>query len=354
MIRPDFWAGRRVLLTGHTGFKGSWLSLWLAKLGANVSGYALQAPTEPSMFDLANVASVLENSVVGDVRDLTALSGFVSETSPEIVIHMAAQSLVRESYLNPVDTYSTNVMGTVNLLEAVRTSSSVKAILVVTSDKCYENEELGQRYREDAAMGGHDPYSSSKGCAELVSAAYRRSFLEAAEIALATARAGNVIGGGDWADDRIVPDAIRAFITGTPLQVRNPTAVRPWQHVLEPLAGYLLLCQNLVTQPKSYSESWNFGPDQRDEQAVSVIVSEMAKDWGGEAEWQTSSKKSPHEAHFLTLDSSQANSVLGWNPAWRLDRALHETVLWYQAWSRGENMHSFSMSQISSFQSEFE
>ena len=260
VIDPIFWKGRKVFITGHTGFKGSWISLWLEQLGAKVTGYALEAPTNPSMFHIVKVEKTLVDSMHGDIRDTATLTIAMLEAEPEIVIHMAAQSLVRDSYSDPVGTYSTNVMGTVNLLEAVRKTPSVKAVLNITSDKCYENKEWIWGYRENEAMGGHDPYSNSKGCAELVSSAYRRSFLQDAGIALATARAGNVIGGGDWAKDRIVPDAISAFIENKPLIVRNPMAIRPWQHVLEPLSGYLMLCQQLINQPEDYAEGLEFWP----------------------------------------------------------------------------------------------
>ena len=352
MIDLNFWQDRNVFITGHTGFKGSWLSLWLGQLGARVTGYALEAPTKPSMFQVSNVDDSLVKSINGDIRDAIVLTSAMLEAEPEIVIHMAAQSLVRDSYSDPVATYSTNVMGTVNLLEAVRKSSSVKAVLNITSDKCYENKEWIWGYRENEAMGGHDPYSSSKGCAELVSSAYRRSFLQQADIALATARAGNVIGGGDWAKDRIVPDAIRAFIEKQTLIVRNPAAVRPWQHVLEPLSGYLMLCQQLVNHPEGYTVGWNFGPNDEDVQPVSTLADIMTRSWAGNAHWQLGDGAHPHEAQSLKLDCTRAKALLKWKPVWNLDRALDETVQWYKSWHHQKDMHEFTLRQIQIYQQE--
>lgn len=352
MIDPAFWSGRKVFLTGHTGFKGSWISLWLGQLGAIVTGYALDAPTEPSMFHVSKVDGELEKSINGDIRDSAMLTNAVLEAEPEIVIHMAAQSLVRESYTDPVGTYSTNVMGTVNILEVVRKTPSVKAVLNITSDKCYENKEWIWGYRENESMGGHDPYSSSKGCAELVSSAYRRSFLQDAGIALATARAGNVIGGGDWAKDRIVPDAISAFIENRPLIIRNPMAVRPWQHVLEPLSGYLMLCQQLINHPEGCAVGWNFGPNDEDAQPVSTLADAMVKFWDENAHWQLDDAANPHEARYLKLDCSRAKALLKWAPAWDLDRALNETVQWYKAWHNQSDMYKFTLRQIEVYQQE--
>lgn len=352
VIDPAFWNGRKVFLTGHTGFKGSWVSLWLGQLGARVTGYSLDAPTLPSMFHVSKVDGVLEKSIHGDIRDAETLTNAMLEAEPEIVIHMAAQSLVRESYADPAGTYSTNVMGTVNLLEAVRKTPSVKAVLNITSDKCYENKEWIWGYRENESMGGHDPYSSSKGCAELVSSAYRKSFLRDAGIALATARAGNVIGGGDWAKDRIVPDAISAFIENRPLIIRNPMAVRPWQHVLEPLSGYLMLCQQLINHPEGYAEGWNFGPNDEDAQPVSSLADAMVKFWDDNAQWQLDNAANPHEARYLKLDCSRANALLKWVPVWGLDRALNETVQWYKAWHNQGDMYKFTLRQIEAYQQE--
>jgi len=338
-------------MTGHTGFKGSWLTLWLHQMGAKVTGYALKPPTQPAIFFEAKVETALEKHMLGDIRDLDKLTQAVQQATPDIVIHMAAQPLVRDSYLDPVGTYASNVMGTVNLLEAVRHTPGVKAVLNITTDKCYENNEWVWGYRENEPMGGHDPYSSSKGCAELVSAAYRHSFLHEAGIALATARAGNVIGGGDWAKDRIVPDAMRAFIAKQPLQVRNPASIRPWQHVLEPLAGYLQLCQKLVDEPEQFSEGWNFGPGEEDAQPVSLLADIMVKSWGEDAGWQKQGdKKQLHEAQYLKLDCSKAKSRLQWTPQWRLEYALQKSVAWYKAWHQGTDMKKFTLAQMADYQ----
>ena len=352
MIDPTFWKGRKVFITGNTGFKGSWISLWLGQLGAKVTGYALEAPTNPSIFQITEVDKALVDSIHGDMRDAAALTSAMREAEPEVVIHMAAQSLVRDSYTDPVGTYSTNVMGTVNLLEAVRKTPSVNAVLNITSDKCYENKEWIWGYRENEAMGGYDPYSSSKGCAELVTSAYRRSFLQDAGIALATARAGNVIGGGDWAKDRIVPDAISAFIENRPLIIRNPMATRPWQHVLEPLSGYLTLCQQLINHPEEYAEGWNFGPNDEDVQPVSSLADTMVKLWGDNAQWQLDDGAHPHEARYLKLDCTRAKTQLKWKPIWGLDHALDETVRWYKSWHNQDDMYGLTVRQIESYQQE--
>lgn len=350
MIDPSFWKGRSVFVTGHTGFKGSWLSLWLQQLGANVTGYALEAPTNPAIFEIARAHESLKLSVQGDIRDADAFTTAMQNAKPEIVIHMAAQSLVRDSYTDPVGTYSTNVMGTVNMLEAARNTASVKAILNVTTDKCYENSEWAKGYRESDPMGGHDPYSNSKGCAELISAAYRRSFLQDAGIDLATARAGNVIGGGDWAKDRIVPDAVRAFSKNQPLMIRNPLATRPWQYVLEPLSAYLVLCQKLIRHPKEFDQGWNFGPNDEDVQPVSEIANIMANTWGEKSEWKLDEGAHQHEAQYLKLDCSKAKTLLKWNPIWSLEHALSETVQWYKAWHNKIDMHEFTLQQIKNYQ----
>lgn len=353
VIEQEFWRDRKVFITGHTGFKGSWLCLWLQRLGARVTGYALEPPTTPSVFEEAKVIKGLEKSIVGDIRDANLFSQYMQKMKPGIVIHMAAQSLVRDSYINPVDTYSTNVMGTVNMLEAVRKTPTVKAVLNITSDKCYENIECIRGYREDDPMGGYDPYSSSKGCAELVSSAYRKSFLQDEGVALATARSGNVIGGGDWAKDRIVPDAIRAFVANETLMVRNPHATRPWQHVLEPLTGYLLLCQKLVEQTEEFSKSWNFGPDTEEVKPVSTLADIMIKSWGGDARWRADKGMHPHEANYLKLDCSKAKTLLKWKPVWQLERGLDETVRWYKAWHQKRDMYSYTLDQIETFQKEY-
>jgi CDP-glucose 4,6-dehydratase len=351
VINSEFWRNRSVFITGHTGFKGSWLSLWLQQLGAQVHGYALEPPAGPSIFKEVN-AAVGMNSVIGDVRDSVKLIEAMRKASPDIVIHMAAQPLVRDSYLNPVETYEINVLGTVNLLEAVRQTPSVKAVVNVTTDKCYENQEWVWGYRENEAMGGYDPYSSSKACAELVTSAYRSSFLAEKQIGLASVRAGNVIGGGDWAKDRIVPDAIRAFASKEVLMIRNPLAIRPWQHVLEPLSGYLLLAQNLYLNPSVFAEGWNFGPVDEDAQPVSYIAERLVEYWGEAAHWSLDKDAHPHEARHLKLDCSKARTLLHWKPIWRIERALKESVEWYKACQNRKNMNDFTLHQIATYSRE--
>lgn len=352
MSMRSFWQGRRVLLTGHTGFKGAWLGLWLESLGAEVIGYALAPETTPSLFDVAQVGRGI-TSIEGDLLDAKALAAAVTEHRPEIVFHLAAQSLVRRSYGEPALTFATNVQGTVNLLEAVRRSSSVRAVVVVTSDKCYENHEWPWGYRENDPMGGHDPYSASKGCAELVASAYRRSFFAAQGIALASGRAGNVIGGGDWAEDRLVPDAMRAFGGGDTLVVRNPAARRPWQHVLEPLHGYLLLAHRLIEDGEPFARGWNFGPDAGDTCRVGEVVERIAALWGArEARWRIDGEAAgAHEATMLRLDSGLAQAQLGWRPVLGLDDALDWTLAWYRAHQTGEaDMRDVTLEQITKFQ----
>ncbi|TFG66925.1 MAG: CDP-glucose 4,6-dehydratase [Anaerolineales bacterium] len=350
---PAFWKGKRVFLTGHTGFKGGWLSLWLQSLGAEVTGYALQSPTTPSLFNIARVGDGTK-SIIGDIRDLAEMTRSMQAAEPEIVIHMAAQSLVRYSYKNPVETYSTNVMGTVNLLEAARSTPSVKAVLVVTSDKCYENHEWVWGYRENDPMGGHDPYSNSKGCAELVCAAYRSSYFNPKDqashrVLLATARAGNVIGGGDWAQDRLVPDILAAFEQGKSVQIRNPRAIRPWQYVLEPLRGYLVLVENLLRNGSEFADCWNFGSDDVDAKPVVWIVNRLAKIWGKGAAFEIVGGKQPHEANYLKLDCSKAKSCLAWYPSLTLEAALQWTISWHQAYLQGIDMRAFSLWQIQTY-----
>jgi CDP-glucose 4,6-dehydratase len=353
-MNAQFWEGKRVFLTGHTGFKGSWLSLWLQSMGAHVTGFALVPPTSPSLFAVARVADGMQ-SIIGDVRDLARLQNAMNEARPEIVIHMAAQALVRYSYLAPVETYSTNVMGTVNLLEAVRSTPSVNAVVNVTSDKCYENRESGVwGYREDEPMGGFDPYSNSKGCAELISAAYRNSYFPTARysehgVALATGRAGNVIGGGDWAEDRLIPDLMRAIAQGQPVKIRNPHSVRPWQHVLEPLSGYLLLAQALYEEGPVFAEGWNFGPSDEDARPVSWILEQLIKSWGDCASWSLDSGEHPHEAHYLKLDCAKAKSRLGWQQWWHLDDALNKIVDWQKQYVQGADMKAVTLSQINAY-----
>ncbi|WP_431469977.1 CDP-glucose 4,6-dehydratase [Sphingosinithalassobacter sp. LHW66-3] len=345
MIDPAFWTGKRVFLTGHTGFKGSWLSLWLQDLGALVKGFALTPPTEPALFNVASVAEGME-SEIGDIRDLEPLARAMTDFAPDIVVHMAAQPLVRLSYEDPVGTYATNVMGTVHVLEAVRRTPSVRAILSVTTDKCYENREWPWGYRETEPMGGRDPYSNSKGCAELVGSAYRASFLADRGIAFASGRAGNVVGGGDWAGDRLIPDILRAFDTGAPIRIRNPLSTRPWQHVLEPLSGYLTLCQALWERGQEVAEGWNFGPRDEDARPVQWIVERMISLWGEGARWERDSDYHPHEARYLKLDISKAAEGLRWRPSWSLEETLDRIVTWHRAWQAGEEMRAHCLAEI--------
>ncbi len=353
-MNAAFWHGKRVLVTGHTGFKGSWLSLWLQSMGAEVVGYALTPPTNPSLFEVANV-SLGMTSIIGDIRDLAQLQKVFVEHQPEIVIHMAAQPLVRYSYLEPVETYSTNVMGVVNLLEAIRQTKSVKAVVNVTTDKCYENREWAWGYRENEAMGGFDPYSSSKGCAELVTAAYRNSYFHPEKyqthgVAIATGRAGNVIGGGDWAEDRLIPDTMRAIVSGQPVNIRNPHSIRPWQHVLEPLSGYLLLAQRLYEEGHTFAEAWNFGPNDDDAKPVDWILDQLTNTWGDGASWHVDKGKHPHEAHYLKLDCSKAKSQLQWQPKWSLATAIEEICVWHKAHTVGADMQAMCLHQIKQYE----
>ena len=345
----DFWKGKKVLVTGHTGFKGSWLCLWLQSLGAEVTGYALAPPSNPSLFEEAKVAQGMV-SLHGDIRDPEQMNRAMTRFQPEVVIHMAAQSLVRHSYQNPVETYATNVMGTVNVLEAVRQTASVRAAVIVTSDKCYENREWVWGYRENEAMGGYDPYSNSKGCAELVTSAYRQSFFRDGSAAVASARAGNVIGGGDWAADRLVPDMVRAVADRRPVSIRNPHAIRPWQHVLEPLSGYLLLAQKLYEDGTAYAEGWNFGPREDDARPVQWIADQFTGLWGEGASWVLDGAEHPHEAHYLKLDCSKARMRLDWQPKWSLETSLRKIVAWQKAHLRNQDMRTFTLEQILEFQ----
>jgi CDP-glucose 4,6-dehydratase len=348
-VSKIFWHGKRVFLTGHTGFKGGWLSLLLNGLGAEVYGYALNPPTTSNFFTVAKVSKSLSLNTIADIRDAHALESAMLLAKPDIVLHLAAQPLVRYSYANPVETYSTNVMGTVNLFEAIRKTPSVKAVVNVTTDKCYENREWIWPYRENEAMGGYDPYSSSKGCSELITAAYRRSFFDELGVAIASARAGNVIGGGDWAEDRLIPDFLRAIDNNDVLTIRAPNAIRPWQHVLEPLAGYLLLAENLYTQGKQFSEAWNFGPPDADAQTVSWIVERLVAKFPN-TKWQISEEAQVHEAHFLKLDSNKSKRLLNWQSQWNLNTALNKISDWHQAWHNQCDMHQFSLSQIAEYQ----
>lgn len=357
-VNPVFWQDKKVLLTGHSGFKGSWLSLWLQAMGAEVIGYALAPPTHPSLFEVAKVDSGM-TSIIGDIRNLDKLQAVFTEHQPEIVIHMAAQPLVRYSYQNPVETYSTNVMGTVNLLETVRNTVSVKAVVNVTTDKCYENREWAWGYRENEPMGGHDPYSNSKGCAELVTAAYRNSYFHTEQyqehgVAIASARAGNVIGGGDWAEDRLIPDIMRAITHNKAVNIRNPHAIRPWQHVLEPLSGYLKLAQTLYEDGSSCAEGWNFGPNDEDAKSVQWIVEHLTQVWGDGASWYVDNGNHPHEAHYLKLDCSKAKARLNWTPKWRLEVALDKIIEWQKQYQQSADMKAVTLEQISQYTNKLE
>lgn len=351
LVNEDsFWKNRRVLITGQSGFKGAWLSLWLESLGAQVSGYSLAPPSQPNLFDSAEVARGTV-AINGDLRDLAALKTALNNHQPEVIFHLAAQALVRRSYNDPVETFETNVQGTVHLLEAARQAESVKAIVVVTSDKCYENKEWPWAYRENDPMGGHDPYSASKGCAELVVAAYRRSFLAEAGILVASVRAGNVIGGGDWGEDRLVPDAVQAFARNETLQLRNPGAYRPWQHVLEPLRGYLMLARRLIEGDETCARALNFGPNAADARSVGHLVNTLSRLWGGNSDWSYCEDHSKHEANMLRLDNSLAQNLLGWHPSLTLDEALAWTVEWYQAHASGNSdMRDLCLQQIRRYQ----
>jgi CDP-glucose 4,6-dehydratase len=344
------WNETKVFVTGHTGFKGSWLCLLLEQLGARVSGFALPPPTEPSLFDAAKISSSVE-SVIGDVRDYDAVVAALKAAAPDVVFHLAAQPLVRYSYENPVETYGTNVMGTVHVLEAVRALGTVKAIVAVTSDKCYENREWVFPYRETDPMGGHDPYSSSKGCSELVVAAYRASYfppnrLQEHGTAVASVRAGNVIGGGDWAQDRLIPDLVRAFEAGEAPVIRSPGSVRPWQHVLEALVGYVEIAERLMGREARFADAWNFGPAEEDARSVAWIVDHMARAWGAESRWQNWQGEIPHEAGLLKLDCSKARAELGWRPLLRLDEAVVSIVDWHKAVAGGAGAREVSVTQI--------
>lgn len=350
-----FWQGKRVFITGHTGFKGAWLSLWLQSLGAQVTGYSLSPPSETNMYEVANVDDGMQ-SIYGDVRDADFLAKSLIDAKPEIVIHLAAQSLVLQSYQSPAETYATNVMGTVNLLEAVRRSKSVKSVVIVTSDKCYDNKEWHWGYRENDPMGGFDPYSSSKGCAELVVGSYRNSFFNPEKhhehgVAIATARAGNVIGGGDWAVDRLIPDVVHAFTNQKPLQLRNPASIRPWQHVLEPLSAYMLLAQRLFVDGKHYAEAWNFGPNETDTKSTGWLVERLATHWGQDANYLVQNNPdAQHEAVYLRLECSKAHCKLGWYPVWNIEDAVIHVANWYQAYQRDEDMKAYTLNQIMQYQ----
>ncbi|MFC5469720.1 CDP-glucose 4,6-dehydratase [Cohnella suwonensis] len=349
-----FWKNKKVLITGHTGFKGSWLSLWLQKWGAEVIGFSLNPPTRPSLFELANVAGGM-HSYNGDVRNYDLLKSVVEKHRPEILIHMAAQPLVRHSYRNPIETFEINVMGTVNVLEVVRNTDSVQVIINVTSDKCYENKEWVWGYRETDPMGGYDPYSASKGCAELITSSFRNSFFNASASGdrprmLASVRAGNVIGGGDWAEDRLVPDMIRAILQREPVLVRNPQAIRPWQHVLDPLYGYLLLAENLWISGIEFGEGWNFGPSEQDAAPVSKLVEKVCALWGGDAKWTLDEKNHPHEANYLKLDCSKARMKLDWKPKLQFDDTIEWVVDWYKSYVAQADMQQVTLDQMNKYE----
>lgn len=352
-IDPNFWKGKHVFLTGHTGFKGGWLSLWLVMMGAKVTGYALAPNTAPNFFNVVGIDRLLEQNHIADIREASFLKDAVEQANPDILIHMAAQPLVRYSYANPVETFETNVMGTVHVLEAARSIKSIKAIVVVTTDKCYENKEWIWGYRENESLGGVDPYSSSKACAELVTSAYRQSFFLGdavnSSVAIASARAGNVIGGGDWSLDRLIPDALTAFKTRKPLIIRNPKATRPWQHVLEPLSGYLMLVQALFQMGSNFAGAWNFGPRDEGNQTVEAVIDLFSAAWGSNLGWQKDSNAQLHEAHLLKLDCSKAHQELGWVPRWSLPQSIEKIVQWHKALEDGKDMEVISIEQIKQY-----
>jgi CDP-glucose 4,6-dehydratase len=350
MIDQAFWKGKRVFITGHTGFKGSWLSLWLSLLGAKVRGYALNPPTIPSLFNEARISEVIE-SKIGDIRDQEILYRSMTKFNPDILIHMAAQPLVRHSYDAPIETYEVNVIGTAKVLEVARSCPNLKSIVNITTDKCYENDGRIQGYKEGDPMGGYDPYSSSKGCVELLTSAYRRSFLQDQGIGLASVRAGNVIGGGDWANDRLIPDILRSFEKNKPVVIRNPKATRPWQHVLEPLSGYLILAEKLYKNQKKYAEGWNFGPNEKDVKSVDWILDKMISKWP-DSSWEFDQNSNPHEADFLKLDISKAKSKLDWRPTWGLSHTLEKIVSWHKAWLNQENMQDVCLAEIEEYMSD--
>jgi CDP-glucose 4,6-dehydratase len=347
---PDraFWAGRRVLVTGHTGFKGGWLCAWLQAMGAETHGFALEPPTQPNLFTVAAIERGMASHTLGDVRDVETVARIVERIRPEVLFHLAAQPLVRRSYQQPLETYAVNVMGTAHVLDAVRRTGGVRAVVNVTTDKCYENRESHIAFTEDEPLGGFDPYSNSKACSELVTAAYRRSFLTAAGVAVATARAGNVIGGGDWAEDRLVPDILRAFDAGAQLTIRAPRAVRPWQHVLEPITGYLMLAARLYTHGAEAAEAWNFGPASADARPVEAVVEHIASRYPA-LSWRRDPLPQPHESGYLMLDSDKAQRRLDWRPRWTLAAALDKTIAWHRAWRQGAEMRGMTLGQIAEY-----
>ncbi len=349
MIDPDFWRGKRVFLTGHTGFKGAWLSLWLRELGAELSGYSLAPQTEPNLYTIAGVRDGLADETIADIRDGAALAAAVRRADPEIALHLAAQALVLPSYDDPVETFSTNVVGTVSVLNALRAAPSLRAAIAVTSDKCYENREWPWGYRETDPMGGHDPYSASKGAAELAIAAMRRCYFPPeGPAALASARAGNVIGGGDWSIHRLVPDLLRALAAGKPCAIRHPQAIRPWQHVLDPLAGYLVLAEALWRDGPAHAMGWNFGPREENAKPVAWIAERLAALWGGPADWVPTAPPA-HENAYLKLDIGQTTSRLPWRPVWSIDEALASIASWHRAHADGADMRALTLAQIGDF-----
>lgn len=348
-MNKNFWLKKKVFITGHSGFKGSWLTQSLLELGADVCGYSLEAPTQPNLFSILNL-SRNTHSLIKDVRNLEDLKSEILNFKPDIAIHLAAQSLVKKGYQNPIETYSTNVMGTVNFLEALRSSSTTKAALIVTSDKCYENNDSLKNFTENNPMGGFDPYSNSKGCAELITSCYRSSYFSNNQIAIASARAGNVIGGGDWAADRLIPDIIRSFINNEQVLIRRPNAIRPWQHVLEPISGYLELCEKLFTDGSFYAEGWNLGPNENDSWPVKDIVEYICSKWGKGSSWKLDERTHEHEAKVLTLNTSKANSKLKWFPKWSIEIALNETINWYKVFQDdNDKIAAFTNNQIKSY-----
>jgi CDP-glucose 4,6-dehydratase len=356
MVDSGFWKNKRVFLTGHTGFKGAWLSLWLTSMGARVWGYSLKSPTNPNLYDLLGLNKLLAGEWIGDIRDLDNVKRAVEIVKPEIVFHLAAQPLVRDSYKNPLETYSINVMGTANLLEAIRSCPTVRAVVNITTDKCYENREWHWGYRENEPLGGYDPYSSSKACSELVTSSYRSSFYNPSTydqhgVAIASARAGNVIGGGDWAVDRLIPDCFRSLVNKEPILIRNPNSIRPWQHVLEPLGGYLLLGQRLVEDGPIFSEAWNFGPADQDARTVKWIVERICGMWDENTGYVIEkSEDKVHEATYLKLDCSKASAILGWRPRWSLEEALSKIVEWNHTLQlRPDEIFDFSIAQIEEY-----
>ncbi len=348
MINPEFWQGKKVLVTGHTGFKGSWLSIWLQSLGADVLGVALEPDNEPNLFEQANVGLGMA-SVIGDICDLDFLIETVQQYQPDIVFHLAAQALVRESYNDPVETYQTNVLGTMNVLEAIRACEQVKAAVMVTTDKCYDNKEWQWPYRENDRLGGHDPYSSSKACAEILIESYRRSFFSKPDsAAIASARAGNVIGGGDWAKDRLIPDILSAYNSQKDLKIRYPEAIRPWQHVLDPLHGYLLLAEKLFSDGSEYAQAWNFGPSNDSVKPVRWIADYFAQRWS-EFNWQLDGDDQLHEAGILKLDCSKAHKHLDWQPRWEIEQALDYIIAWTDRFNEQQDMKQVCLQQIADY-----